>query len=309
MMMNIVCQKKQADCSGRALATLVIAWVGAALVASVLLKWTHMWVSLAVLTLLFLVACGYAAYDARKTQERVLARETERQEERRRRREQQLESVSGGVDNYPEVRSVQLLKSRLLQKLIQIQVIDPPEYQTFWVPDLPPSYNAVVSTQPASSVVDPEVPAVLPPRLSNPPPYAVAVQSEPLFLPIVQNQSGGEVTQTPVVPPPAGGQNIVEGGQTSSQTIDEQDQDKIEEPRPARTHNQYLTSILNSTFGRNARRNEQGTTNEAQNNRNREQSLVSSSNSNDRIINSNNTNGPPPQYPVTLRLSGSYSSC
>ncbi|XP_046472015.1 uncharacterized protein [Neodiprion pinetum] len=307
---------KEADCSGRALATLVVAWVGAALVASVLLKWTHMWVALAVLTLLFLAACGYAACDARRTHERALAREEQRQLERRRRREQQLESVGGGIDNYPEI-------------------INPPEYQTYWVSDLPPSYNMAVNT--TGSVggattgpeVDTEAQSITAPRLSNPPPYAVAIQAEPLLLPI-QNALQSGMCGGGIQPSVHGGsqnsgpQTAQEGGQTSSHSGNSGlqnnqsmntaprflappppvvgDEDKVGEgPESgqntgsvAQTRTQYLASIINSTFGRTRRVNNgdqnislgNGQT-ESQNNRN-------------NINNNNNVTGQPPQYPARL---------
>ncbi|XP_046739939.1 uncharacterized protein LOC124407651 isoform X1 [Diprion similis] len=307
---------READCSGRALATLVVAWVGAALVASVLLKWTHMWVALAVLTLLFLAACGYAACDARRTHERALAREEQRQLERRRRREQQLESVAGGgIDNYPEI-------------------INPPEYQTYWVSDLPPSYNMAVNTTgsvggaTSGPEVDTEAP-ITAPRLSNPPPYAVAIQSEPLLLPI-QNALQSGLCGGEIQPAVHGGsqntgpQAAQEGGQTSSHSGNSglpnnqsmntaprfltpppplvRDEDKVGEGPDsgqntgsvAQTRTQYLASIINSTFGRSRRINNgdqnvslgNGQT-ESQNNRN-------------NINNTNNVTGQPPQYPARL---------
>lgn len=69
---------QDADCSGRTLATLLIAWVTAAMVASILLQWEYMWIVLAILTLLFLLFCGYTGYKMKKTHARMLLEQQRR---------------------------------------------------------------------------------------------------------------------------------------------------------------------------------------------------------------------------------------
>lgn len=69
---------QEADCSGRILASLLIAWVTIAMVASILLEWNYMWIVLMVLTLLFLFICGYTAYNVKKTNARILIEQQRR---------------------------------------------------------------------------------------------------------------------------------------------------------------------------------------------------------------------------------------
>lgn len=69
---------QDADCSGRTLATLLVAWVTAAMVASILLQWEYMWIVLAVLTLLFLLLCGYTGYKMKRTHARMLLEQQRR---------------------------------------------------------------------------------------------------------------------------------------------------------------------------------------------------------------------------------------
>ncbi|XP_012283513.1 uncharacterized protein LOC105701381 isoform X2 [Orussus abietinus] len=150
------------DCSGRSLVTLVVAWIGAAMVASVLLGWKYVWIAMTVLTMLFLIACGYAACTAKKVQANALSRA---EMERRRRQVVDIETISGEVDGH-------------------VQIIRPPEYQTYWITDLPPPYSTIMGVSPAVGF-----PHQQPPeeanvgsderRISNPPPYSVAVQSSP----------------------------------------------------------------------------------------------------------------------------------
>lgn len=76
--MSIIQPVQDADCSGRTLATLLVAWVATAMVASILLRWEYMWIVLAVLTLLFLLVCGYTAYYVKKAHARLLLEEHRR---------------------------------------------------------------------------------------------------------------------------------------------------------------------------------------------------------------------------------------
>lgn len=69
---------QDADCSGRALASLLIAWVTITMVASILLEWDYMWIVLMILTLLFLFICGYIAYNVKKTNARILIEQQRR---------------------------------------------------------------------------------------------------------------------------------------------------------------------------------------------------------------------------------------
>ncbi|XP_034937718.1 uncharacterized protein [Chelonus insularis] len=159
---------RQSECSGRSLATLLIAWVSAALVASVLLRWKYMWIALAVLTLLFLIACGYAASTHRRNTERSTSREETRIIDGRNRN---IPTVSGGVDNNTDI-------------------IAPPAYQTYWINDLPPSYTVVIGTQPPTGAYPMHVEELFTPRPSNPPPYSVATQHD-------HTQSSSDTHQLP----------------------------------------------------------------------------------------------------------------
>lgn len=96
---------QETDCTSRSLATLLVAWVGAAMVASILLRWKYMWIVLLVLTLLFLIVCGYAAYTTKKAQDRAIAAE---QEVRRQRAEMEIQTISGDLGNFTQVVREQL---------------------------------------------------------------------------------------------------------------------------------------------------------------------------------------------------------
>lgn len=76
--MSIMRNVQDADCSGRALATLLITWVLTAMIASILLQWDYMWIVLMVLTMLVLVVCGYTAYNVKKAHTRFLLEEQRR---------------------------------------------------------------------------------------------------------------------------------------------------------------------------------------------------------------------------------------
>ncbi|XP_050463001.1 uncharacterized protein LOC126857534 isoform X2 [Cataglyphis hispanica] len=132
-----------ADCSGRALASLLIAWVTIAMIASILLEWNYMWIVLMVLTLLFLFICGYIAYNVKKTNARILI------EQQRRAAIRTISSITAA--NRREMES---------------------SYQAHLHVDLPPSYTSVVTTQTTTS-----------PRTSDddkyedPPPYSIVIAS------------------------------------------------------------------------------------------------------------------------------------
>ncbi|XP_015592227.1 probable serine/threonine-protein kinase clkA isoform X2 [Cephus cinctus] len=286
------------DCSGRSLATLVIAWVGAAMIASILLRWTYMWIALTVLTLLFLVACGYATCNARRAHLRAMMEEEEWQAGRQRRRERRLETVSGGVDNYPEV-------------------INPPAYENYWITDLPPAYTVVVGEHGSEHANLPplpdEGPAISNRRNSNPPPYSVAIQSEPAAL-ASQSQSGPitdqnghhsqSTDQSGLVYQSMGRTVLTPGGQSSQHYSnfsrrnvadeDKQEQDAVRaNPQPQNSTvllsgTQYLTNIINSTFGRGQRR--VNTENSGQNNALNTESSSNSQNSNGNNNSNNNSN-------------------
>ncbi|KAM0725952.1 hypothetical protein ACS0PU_008033 [Formica fusca] len=133
-----------ADCSGRTLATLLIAWVTIAMVASILLEWEYMWIVLMVLTLLFLFICGYTAYNVKKTNARMLI------EQQRRAAIRTVSSITAANRREMEL------------------------YRTHLHVDLPPSYTSVVTTQTTTSTS---------PRVSdedkyeNPPPYSIVIAS------------------------------------------------------------------------------------------------------------------------------------
>lgn len=63
---------QDADCSGRMLATILVAWVTTAMIASILLQWEHMWIVLVILTLLFFLVCAYTVYTVKRTHARIL---------------------------------------------------------------------------------------------------------------------------------------------------------------------------------------------------------------------------------------------
>jgi len=73
--MSIIQPVQDADCSGRTLATLLVAWVAMAMIASILLRWEYMWIVLAILTMLFLLVCGYTAYYVKRAHARMLIEE------------------------------------------------------------------------------------------------------------------------------------------------------------------------------------------------------------------------------------------
>lgn len=70
------------------------------MVASVLLRWKYMWIALAILTLLFLLACGYAACTTRRNS---LRRQDCHDDTRIIDQRRNIPSVSGDIDHCPEV--------------------------------------------------------------------------------------------------------------------------------------------------------------------------------------------------------------
>lgn len=87
------------ECSGRSLASLLIAWVSAAMVASVLLRWKYMWIALAVLTLLFFLACGYTACtNCQRTEAQIIPEDTINIQHQR----QHIQSIYGDINRFPE---------------------------------------------------------------------------------------------------------------------------------------------------------------------------------------------------------------
>ena len=152
--------------------------------------------------------------------------------------------------------------------------MEPPSYQTFWVPDLPPSYSAVVRTQVPATIPDYHLTSAderpIGPRLSNPPPYSVAIGSDNLTSHIGQsmnrtlepnlqnfqtmNQPGGQPwTLSP-------GHHIVR--RQSYSEISQPNEDKApEERRRSQSSGSvlssgtgYLSNIISCTFNRGERR-------------------------------------------------------
>ncbi|XP_014482294.1 PREDICTED: uncharacterized protein LOC106748364 isoform X2 [Dinoponera quadriceps] len=147
-----------ADCSGRTLATLLVAWVATLMVTSILLQWDYMWIVLTILTIMFLLLCACMAYNIKKAHMRTWATEHRRREagdgERRARRP--VWTISGMTDE------------------------DRRERESRQVTDLPPSYSSVVlsvcSTQPTSDSVQ-RVSLTIGdppdgPKFEEPPPYS-----------------------------------------------------------------------------------------------------------------------------------------
>ncbi|XP_025158976.1 uncharacterized protein LOC105185856 [Harpegnathos saltator] len=148
---------QDADCSGRTLATLLVAWVATLMVTSILLQWEYMWIVLTFLTILFLLICACMAYNIKKTHMRTwlnehqrATSETERERERERR---PVWTISNGLttDDCREAESRRIV-------------------------DLPPSYSSVVfSMQPTSGSLRPSLITGNSPadaKAEDPPPYS-----------------------------------------------------------------------------------------------------------------------------------------
>lgn len=151
---------------------------------------------------------------------------------------------------------------------INLQVVDPPSYQTFWITDLPPSYSAVIRTQPPNSLPNYHLTSVdefaIGPRLSNPPPYTMAMQSD------VLNATNGQATNRTLEPhlqsfqginqarvepwPLETGHHIVRRQSFSEIPHDNEDKEPKERRRSRSTGNRYLNNIINCTLSRNERR-------------------------------------------------------
>lgn len=217
------------------------------MVASVLLRWKYMWIALAVLTLLFLIACGYAACSARRSQERIVCRSGERHIVRRSHSFDHIHTVSRIVDNN--------------------FIVEPPSYQTFWVTDLPPAYSTLVSSQPPTSLQNYHLTLVdelsISPRFSNPPPYSAAIQSDNLT-----SQNGQPENRTlesnlqnvQAITQPGGQPWTLEPGhhtvrRKSYSEIPQSNEDKERRERRRSQSTGYLSNVITSTFVRS------GTTN------------------------------------------------
>ncbi|XP_066586268.1 uncharacterized protein [Prorops nasuta] len=255
------------DCSGRALATLLVAWVGTAIVASILLRWKYMWIALAVLTLLFLLACGYTACHSKAINENARAINgtiTDEESEIRRRRhmrrgrarsggrEAQITTVSSRVDNCFEN--------------------EPPGYQAFWITDLPPSYASVIGSgssillpvhtssldsASASSSSYPYLCSIDSTASPPPPPYAIAIEShakslgksEMLELRQRSRDSSEEIPEEDEV------------ATVTSETIDENHDLAITRYASKETSTSLddcLTTIFKTTFGKVPKKNDSG---------------------------------------------------
>ncbi|KAK0161512.1 hypothetical protein PV327_009974 [Microctonus hyperodae] len=139
------------------------------MVASVLLRWKYMWIALAVLTLLFFLACGYTACtNCQRTNGQVITEDATNIQHQR----QHIQSICGDVNRFPGNCS-QTIGS------------EPPAYRTYWITDLPPSYATAIGTAepPTSSIrsvnnTEEIQLRTLEPRLSNPPPYSLVIQPD-----------------------------------------------------------------------------------------------------------------------------------
>ncbi|XP_015116257.1 uncharacterized protein LOC107040625 isoform X2 [Diachasma alloeum] len=213
---------RESECSGRSLATLLVAWVSAAMVASVLLRWKYMWIALAVLTLLFLIACGYAAFTTRRNLQRDILTDDPYFDQRRR----EINTVSGDLASCGER-------------------VEPPAYHNYWITDLPPPYAVVIGAEPPPTPVEERVQSQGP-RLSNPPPYSVAVQQDHATTPPVDQS----------LPTPISHANSRDA--TTAIAIND-DKDTSEQSRGGHSHvlpgTQYLSNFISTRFGRGRSRN------------------------------------------------------
>ncbi|XP_071566833.1 uncharacterized protein [Temnothorax nylanderi] len=160
-----------ADCSGRMLATILVAWVTTAMIASILLQWEHMWIVLVILTLLFFFVCGYTVYTVKRTQARILIEQ----------RRAAIRTISDITANRGQA--------------------GPLAFTMRSAPDLPPSYASVVTVQGTSGTPGQTSGTVDPPGenkfLEDPPPYAIVVAS------INMQERNAEVSNEPYVLPVA----------------------------------------------------------------------------------------------------------
>jgi len=179
--MSIMRNVQDADCSGRALAILLVAWVLTAMVASILLRWDYMWVVLMILTMLVLLICGYTAYNVKKAHARFLLEEQRRAA---------IRTVSGmTAANRREVmitiscRNELIIYSEGMRNFCKFMRLflqqESSVYAAHLSPDLPPSYASVVSMQTTPT----SAPAILSAdqsghdKYDDPPSYAIVVAS------------------------------------------------------------------------------------------------------------------------------------
>ncbi|KAH0954226.1 hypothetical protein HN011_001749 [Eciton burchellii] len=136
-----------ADCSGRTLATLLVAWVAMAMVASILLRWEYMWIVLAILTMLFLLVCGYTAYYVKRAHARMLL------EEQR-----------------AAIRTVSSITERS-----NCREMERSAYAAQLNADLPPSYASVVSMQSSSTSSLARIDRSVEDKFEEPPSYSTVI--------------------------------------------------------------------------------------------------------------------------------------
>ncbi|XP_012535913.2 uncharacterized protein LOC105836431, partial [Monomorium pharaonis] len=139
---------QDADCSGRMLATVLVAWVSTAMIASILLQWEHMWIVLVILTLLFFLVCGYTVYTVKRTHARILF-------------EQQRAAI----------RTISDITANRGQTGSSVFTVRLP-------PDLPPSYASVVTVQ-GTTGPNRTSETVVPgqDKFEDPPPYSIVIAS------------------------------------------------------------------------------------------------------------------------------------
>lgn len=103
-----------ADCSGRTLATLLVAWVATLMVTSILLQWQYTWIVITTMTLMFLLVCACMAYNIKKTQVRTWFEDYQRTESERERRERRHIWTISGMEVEREVCQQFLLKQIII---------------------------------------------------------------------------------------------------------------------------------------------------------------------------------------------------
>lgn len=132
------------------LATVLVAWVTTAMIASILLQWEHMWIVLVILTLLFFLVCGYTVYSVKRTHARILI-------------EQQRAAI----------RTISDITANRRQPL---QTVSSAFTVRSTRSDLPPSYASVMSIQGTSTsprTIDPPGED----KFEDLPPYSVVIAS------------------------------------------------------------------------------------------------------------------------------------
>ncbi|KAL0134681.1 hypothetical protein PUN28_001459 [Cardiocondyla obscurior] len=157
---------QDADCSGRMLATILVAWVTTAMIASILLQWEHMWIVLVILTLLFFLVCGYTVYTVKRTHARILL-------------EQQRAAI----------RTISGIANSRRQEPLAFAVRSPP--------DLPPSYASVVTVPGSSAPVRASETGGSSGdnKFEDPPPYSIVISS------IREQEQNAGISSERCVPP------------------------------------------------------------------------------------------------------------